>query len=1396
MAIANQTYEYTANTSEYLPLPINNNIDRDGNWFVYVPVNASNDTTGGGVRFLKWDTPIPQVNTYLTIDGTIPLIYEEVDGANVYYHSSAIEHVGEGVNDITNAVEDDAIIFAHLGANAADDDAFYWDRVFLQQGDTDWQYYQYHKHLPSFYTRYEQGRETTSGGGYIDPEDKSYGYQISTRVSSAGTAYQSRLARIHTPSIGGAHNSHNDVTLPSVGARNYMTGGIIRGTSDKYHAFYLAQNASNTSLWDVYARTYSDASLSFTSQSTIGTYNLADPVFVFNDTSGDQQNWPVRASCGDVLGFKFYIPVVVKNESNSSLYDLQIWEFPSADPPDPGDIVTETIASGLSVFPDCQAVTVGSKIYFLYSDSTRGGVSGEVYDGTTWTDQGTVFSNSTSNKVRVHGFRYDSGSTKFYTLLSGTSAGASPTYEGAGVYSFKLDDAFGGYEHLDYDSTNHTFQLKGELTAGYIEYDIDNGVLTRYNTTEPAGIATDKRILEYDVGSPQFMRVEELTIGGEEYYYDSTILQDGRKCLVGTVEDLPIANTAAENIFITFLDADNPERRQHFVYGGLGQDYVTGITQASDGKIWLSGYTKSELVTKRDIKVHGFLRNCRDGSNGIYLKDVVRDSNNNYYAIGIHDTGFFIVYKFDDKFEEVWQRKFDSGSTGSDIANQIAIDSNDNIYVCGSTVNIGQGSTDAILLKFAPDGTLTWGNAYGTSNSEDATGCVVTLDGDTEYVVLSIKSGTSTLFTSIDLDGSVNEVNVSANLNVNRLRPDVSGDTKGRFLFAGDNGANKIRYGMGEIGSTSNRMIQWLGGFSASANGSANDIGLLNDPDGSGNGADYVIVGEEETDGFVLSVQVDETLGSFVYNVGQSWARTLDTCKLHAVVCENYANPNWNMVTGTNRRIHVVGETTADGRGMMGAENGLIVQYDSTGALQWQNTISFMGREMLYGVVDDATQDNIVSVGFKSSHSYGSSDGMLFRSWKQEFGTGNYHINGNPGAAMWYEASTLTESLNSATISSISAPADSTGSLTATSTTATSEIFTTIEEYDGSFGPNGTFQFWAASIDLDDVQMYINSDEYKQQLASGVDYAFTNEIFTFYQVATVGDGSADDGNVFGYDIIEHSGGMIVPVGVTSGDIGRLHTGASGVYDYLLLHINPTTGMFMYFQNGSTSDEEVYALTELADGQIAFVGRSTGDLGDPTHTNLGGYDIFLAIHDMTTHTTDYYQTGTGFNDVGIGVHDIGNNKLAVAFTTSGAFSGFTNQGGQDIGVVEFNYVTDVWGTAYQTGSESTEFVSQNGNHSALLPDGRIAIVGQTAGFFADNAVTTGLLDIFLGILDPSDGTWKRFQIGTGANDFGTSVNAIGDKLLIVGYTEAAISDGQHGVYLEFDSSKGIRGKITS
>ena len=109
--------------------------------------------------------------------------------------------------------------------------------------------------MPSNYAQFDDGRLVWDADGYIRSADKQYGYMITIRATSGGASYNVPLARIHTPSIGGAHNSHNDVTLPSVAGVNYLAGGILKGSSNRFHAFYM-DSSSTAGEWNVYSRRF------------------------------------------------------------------------------------------------------------------------------------------------------------------------------------------------------------------------------------------------------------------------------------------------------------------------------------------------------------------------------------------------------------------------------------------------------------------------------------------------------------------------------------------------------------------------------------------------------------------------------------------------------------------------------------------------------------------------------------------------------------------------------------------------------------------------------------------------------------------------------------------------------------------------------------------------------------------------------------------------------------------------------------------------------------------------------------------------------------------------------------------------------------------------------------
>lgn len=1386
MPIINVARQVTL-TNEYLNLPTTAGISENGYWYYYIPKNAGNSLLAASIKPYQWNVALPLFGSSanLTMEGTTALVTESWEGANTSYHGSSTIWVGPGTNDITNVTEVDAFFFPHLGTllTDPDDDAFYWDRAFLALGSAEWEYYQYHKHLPTNYPLYENGRAVWSSNEYINPDDKTYGYAINIRVRVSGVNYNSILARVHKPSIGGAHNSHNDITLPTVSNKNYIPGGLVTGIGNRFHYFYISANGSQ---WDVFTRTYRDSSTSFSVENNIGTYDLADPTSNTTAPTGAQSQIPIRASCGTAFNTRIYFPVILNNAVSG--FNLEIWSFLSIDAITGASLTRTTLLSAVSSRPDCMLTSVGTTLYAAATDVANGGVLVfSTTDGTTWGAGEKVVTNGNNKAVRIHGFKFNSEDFNYYLLLSGTSTGGANTYVGPGLYSFKFDDPFIGYKHLDFDTANNTFVVKNALQTGYVKYTNSDGSLSRINATEPQAIANDFRVLEYILNSPTFFNKREVGFGGEEYYYHGINLRDGRKMCVGRVLGNS-GNLGFGDLLVSIFD-DDLDTSTHWATGGDGDDYITSVYQSKlTSKVWLTGYTKSELVQKRDIEIHGWVRNLNDATNAFEYTDIAIDSVGNIHVVGNHTDNYILVAKYDYNYNLLWQRKIDGGAS-PDVGKGIAIDSANNIYVVGTTQNAGAVNTDALLVKMDSTGNAVYSKIYSSSDVDTATSVAIVKKNNIEYVVLPIVTGTNTTFTITNTSGTIIEQNIVNDLIVNRVRQNQSANNSGYFLFAGKDGqaTSNGKFGMGEI-SSSSRFIQWVSTHDGNDTVDVKDIA-------SSNTNEYVVCGKSNNQGLLVKTSAT-TSGGGNWTVTKTWAKTLNLnpqidanchCSLNSLAVTDY--------NSAEKFIYAVGSSAGSGIASMGMEEAVVTGWNSDGTLSWQNVFGHDMEEKFVAVTNDITGKHIIAAGWSESHSL-SRDGVFARFWNKGFGTGTYTLQDTGTMPYYYLQSSYTVSNNTDTFNQISAPDNEFGVLTSNTITPTiEESFLSNYNFDGAYGPNGVFTLWIGYIDLNLLQQFSNSETYKNAVKAGVKINYIREIGGIYQAATVGDGSADDGNIFGYDIIEATDGTIYVIGVTSADITLKNKGTSGVYDYVLVEMDPNTGDMEFYQNGGADgrDEETYALTELENGKIAYTGRITSNLASE---NAGGYDILLGIFDRNTEVSDYYSIGTGLDDKGVNIHDLGNNELAIVYTSYGAFSNTINTGSEDIGVIKFNYSSNTWGNAYQTGSSTSEGIEQNGKPSALLGDKRIAVVASSTGIFADDFNSFGGLDIVLGILDMNDNKWKKYQIGSGANEIVSSVDAFGDRLLIAGHSEASFEEPGKAIVVQFDTNFGFNGKSSS
>ena len=97
---------------------------------------------------------------------------------------------------------------------------------------------------------------------------------------------------------------------------------------------------------------------------------------------------------------------------------------------------------------------------------------------------------------------------------------------------------------------------------------------------------------------------------------------------------------------------------------------------------------------------------------------VAVDSANNAYVVGITlsirgETSYDVfLRKYDPNGSELWTRQF--GTTNSDFARAVEVDSLDNVYVTGSTSGPQAEGEDAILLKYDTNGNLLWTRQFST----------------------------------------------------------------------------------------------------------------------------------------------------------------------------------------------------------------------------------------------------------------------------------------------------------------------------------------------------------------------------------------------------------------------------------------------------------------------------------------------------------------------------------------------------------------------------------------------------------------------------------------------------------------------------------------------------------
>ncbi|GAG58126.1 unnamed protein product, partial [marine sediment metagenome] len=123
--------------------------------------------------------------------------------------------------------------------------------------------------------------------------------------------------------------------------------------------------------------------------------------------------------------------------------------------------------------------------------------------------------------------------------------------------------------------------------------------------------------------------------------------------------------------------------------------------------------------------------NDDDIANGVAI-----DSLNNVYIAGCTESFVPIssdicLVKYDSSGVQQWNRTW--GGIDLDVGFGIVIDSSDNIYISGWTSSFGAGRFDMCIVKFSSSGVLHWNKSWGGCHAIQ--GCAIALDtSDNVYV--------------------------------------------------------------------------------------------------------------------------------------------------------------------------------------------------------------------------------------------------------------------------------------------------------------------------------------------------------------------------------------------------------------------------------------------------------------------------------------------------------------------------------------------------------------------------------------------------------------------------------------------------------------------------------------
>ena len=264
-------------------------------------------------------------------------------------------------------------------------------------------------------------------------------------------------------------------------------------------------------------------------------------------------------------------------------------------------------------------------------------------------------------------------------------------------------------------SSNHTVELEWTLSGGADNY-------TLYRNTAPitsSNLATSTNIIT-TTGDNWI----DIVPGYNRWYYAVTAI------------NMSGSSDPSNSEYIDIIGPSDMDFVWNRTYGTIDVESGEGVACDSEGNIFIVGSTQNQTAGFYDVLLIKYnstgdyqWNKTWGGTGADYGYDVAVDSDNNIFVVGKHQNttmshSDMALIKFDKNGNEIWNRTWNKINTENEGGYSIALDSEENIFISGFAFVPGLDK-QALVVKYSKAGQLQWNVTWGGSFVDEAFGIAV-----------------------------------------------------------------------------------------------------------------------------------------------------------------------------------------------------------------------------------------------------------------------------------------------------------------------------------------------------------------------------------------------------------------------------------------------------------------------------------------------------------------------------------------------------------------------------------------------------------------------------------------------------------------------------------------------